>query len=291
MNIRRNSIISLLIGAAMIFGSVDSFSENRPGQRRTSISSGSHRQTNSRHKDKNGRPNKHSEKRHNNRPNNRPNNNRPNNRPNRPDNNRPNNNRPNNNRPNFRPGNHNGGFNRPTSAPRPGVRNRAPRRYPSRPSWVRPLPPRPVHVYRHRPGVPAIRAVLGLNFGSSISANLNVLLGGSYNVTGYAPDAIFLNNVFQFGYTWPDVTLYYGSNGLSNGRFLYTAAQPGRSRFNAVYNNLCSLYGTPVSTSTNGGVVTVTWWGGNEGYVTLQYGPGTDANGNFAYCTDIIFGN
>lgn len=284
-------ITSLTLSAALILP-VSSFASGA-GQR-----PGNSRQTTHRNN---------SQGNNNNRPANRPNNNRP---TNRPDNNRPSN-RPgnsNNNRPgaghgNVRPGNpsHPGSSVRPgtpvrpghpgpsVSAPRPGTPVYAPLRYPSRPAWDRPLPPRPPRRVIV-PSAPVIPSILGISFGSMINSGISLLSQGGYNILGYASDAVYLSNVFQFGFDWPTVTIYYGNNGMSNARFQYSSLLPGLSRFNSVYSQLSTRYGRPVSNSWTNGVNTVVWAGGN-GYVSLVYGPAYDQFGNTAYYTDIIFGN
>ena len=206
---------------------------------------------------------------------------------------------------NKRPGNHNGynrphkpthrpGYGKPTSAPKPGNSSYMPPRYPSRPLWDRPLPPRPkppkgniVYVTTR----PSMSSILGLSFGSLINTGLATLTNAGYTIQGYADDAVYLNNVFQFGYKWPSVTIYYGNRGLCNARFQYSSPTPGNSRFNSVYARLCTTYGKPVSNTWENGVNTITWWGADNGYISLMHGPGLDRYGNTSYFTDIIFGN
>lgn len=225
--------------------------------------------------------------------------NRPGNPGNRPGNsdNRPGNpgNRPGN--PGIRPGGQSAprpgspAYNGPgISAPRPGSPSYvSPVRYPSRPAWDRPVPLRPAG-WMIVPSAPAIPQILGLPFGSLINAGISILTQAGYSLQGYAADAVYLNNVYQFGFDWPVVSVYYGNAGMSQTRFQYSTPFPGTSRFNSVYSQLTARYGAPWSNTWNNGVNTVTW-GASNGYVTLVYGPSADAYGNIIYYTDLIFGN
>ena len=261
----------------------------------------------------------------NNRPdNNRPsNNNRPgndwnhgNNRPgnngnhgnNRPDNNRPGNNgNHGNNRPgnngnhgNNRPGNDwhfgrpNGGGHGHVAPPRPGGPHRppmvAPPMRPHRPiahGWTRPVPP---PAWRPRPHAPAISAILGITFGTGFNISLDYLYGRGYIVDGYGDNRVYLRDVNQFNYYWPDATLYYGNGGLMRSEFLYSTSYPDMMRYTSLYNSLMSTYGAPVNYVTSGASVTATWFAPNSGYVTLQYSPQYSIGGALRYFTTITFG-
>ncbi len=164
--------------------------------------------------------------------------------------------------------------------------------YPGR--WERPLPPPPVFPVNIRPvyTVPSISSVLGLTFGTLIDVGLNSLIRAGYNVVGSVNDAIYLSNVMQFGYTWPQVSVYYGPSGLASTRFQYLSSGSSQSRYRSVYNQLCTLYGSPVLENVNNGIITATWWGGDRnGYVSLTFGPGVMQNGSVGYFTDIIYGS
>ncbi|MCM1291534.1 MAG: hypothetical protein NC201_04925 [Prevotella sp.] len=190
------------------------------------------------------------------------------------------------------------GYNTGHSAPRPGVgATPSPRpSYSYRPPvisrWERPLPPPPVRtqyvpVYR----VPSISNILGLTFGTLIDYGIRSLLTSGYDVAGTYSNGIYLNNVSQFGIIWPQVTIYYGVNGMNGARFQYSSYSPGNYNFNIAFNSLCAAYGNPVGSQTLNGVTSYTWWGGNNtGYITLQYGPGVAENGSYMYYTDLIYG-
>ena len=153
--------------------------------------------------------------------------------------------------------------------------------------YLPPRPPRPVYVTYN---VPTIGSVLGLAFGSFIDAGINTLFNNGYNVLGYVNNAVYLGNVRQLGYIWPETTVYYTDGLMSNAQFQYWSQAPDVVRFNNVYSELVSVYGAPVSSNTINGVTTVSWWGGNNtGYVTLQYGPGASTTGLTNYYTTLTY--
>lgn len=238
----------------------------------------------------------------NNRPGNRPNN--PGNRPgnNRPDHNRPGNNRPDHNRPgNNRPGNHRPdydrpGYNRPghhrPAPPRPRPSARPPHLRPGyrHPvpffnSWHRPLPPR---AWRPAPRYigPSFGTILGVALGTTMAVTVNSLLNQGYTVTGYGDNVVYLNNVPQMNYYWPDAAMYYNNGMLCGSTFTYPQTYYDMSRYNSLYNTFCSQYGMPVSTVNSGGVVSATWFGNGNRFVTLEF------NSNYGgYYTTLRFGN
>lgn len=238
----------------------------------------------------------------NNRPGNRPNN--PGNRPgnNRPDHNRPGNNRPDHNRPgNNRPGNHRPGYDRPgynrpghhrPAPPRPKPSARPPHLRPGyrHPvpffnSWHRPLPPR---AWRPAPRYigPSFGTILGVALGTTMAVTVNSLLNQGYTVTGYGDNVVYLNNVPQMNYYWPDAAMYYNNGMLCGSTFTYPQTYYDMSRYNSLYNTFCSQYGMPVSTVNSGGVVSATWFGNGNRFVTLEF------NSNYGgYYTTLRFGN
>ena len=219
----------------------------------------------------------------------RPNNNgvRPGNNGNRHD--RPNNGyRPGHNEPHrpgasngFRPG-HEHGWRPPyhAVAPRPPHMHHRP--------WARPVPP--PH-FRPRPGGPRLSAILGVTLGTALNISLNALMNGGYNVTGYGPSAVYLNGVNYFDCYWPDVTFNYNNSRFCNGEFVYSTYGYDRSRYNRLFQLLTTSYGAPVSSSGNNGSMTSTWWGYNNGYITLSYFPDYANNGRLRYYTVLSLGN
>lgn len=232
---------------------------------------------------------------------------------NRPDHGKPGYNKPGNNRPdhgnrppqnNFRPGqNHFGpghnnyapGHNRPGNPPHHGYRpgpNRPPHmRPPMRPGrpvmrpWSRPVPPprwRPVHRGT------LMGNILGLSFGIAINSALDNLYYGGYTIDGYMNNQVYLSGVNQFNIYWPDATLFFGSNGLVRSQFFRPTIGYDIGYYNSAYNNLCALYGPPVSQTSAGYTITSTWFGGAGDYISLQYTPMT--SGNYRYFTILTIG-
>ncbi len=207
-------------------------------------------------------------------------------------------NRPNgngHNRPNgngYHPGAGNGHHNHGISHNHAGHRptHLAPPRRPYRPNMYRPhYRPTPPPRWRPARGIPAIRGILGITFGTGISISLDYLYNSGYIVDGYANDVVYLRNVNQLNYIWTDAALYYGNRGLDASSFYYATPYYDMTRYNAVYNNLVALYGTPVAVNT-AGQLGATWFGGNQGYITLSFGASNVAGGALRYLTTLTFG-
>ncbi len=114
---------------------------------------------------------------------------------------------------------------------------------------------------------------------------LRTLLNQGYNVTSYGNNVVYLTNVPQMNYYWPDAALYYNNGALCGSTFTYPTAYYDMSRYNALYNTFCSQYGVPVSTVNQGGVISATWFGNGNRYVTLEF------NSNYGdYYTTLSFG-
>lgn len=208
-------------------------------------------------------------------------------------------------------GHNHGGRPSGTSAPRPGTHASRPRPHydyrvpgyrPPRPGggyWGTPCPNPHRVVYRVPPvpryvyvpaSVPTLGTILGLTFGSFIDAGINSLYNAGYNVSGYLSDAIYLSNVRQMGYMWPEVMVHYTDGLMSGTQFYNWSMMPDMSRYDALYRQLTGVYGMPVETSYTGGATTTTWWaGGGTGYVTLQYGYGPSASGVYSYYTSLTY--
>ena len=176
--------------------------------------------------------------------------------------------------------------------PRPGGGHWGPPPHNYHHHWSRPLPPPPPVTIHCHPGVPVIDMLFGVPFGMFIDYSINSLVQMGYNVLGYANNAIYMNSVPQFGYTWDDVQLYYNDGLFSSACLQYWSSSSSRSRFNSVYNQLCSLYGSPVSNNSSNGITSYTWWGGNQtGYVTLEFGYGRSDDGHAGYFTTVFYGS
>lgn len=241
-----------------------------------------------------------------------------NNNPGRPGNNnnghRPGNNnnghRPGNNNNGHRPGNngHNpgrpghGGYNpgrphRPGGDYRPNRPNRPhrptvivpphrPHRPPMRP-WSRPVPP---PSWRPRPAAPVIASILGITFGTAINMSLDYLINRGYTIDGYGNDAVYLRDVNEMSYYWPDATLYYGAGGLARSEFLYSTSYPDPMRYNSLYTRFNRTYGPPINIVRTGGVLSATWFAPNRGYVTIDYRSQYSLGGDLRYFTTLTFG-
>lgn len=226
----------------------------------------------------------------------------------RPGNNNPG--RPGNNNNGHRPGNngHNpgrpghGGYNpgrphRPGGDYRPNRPNRPhrptvivpphrPHRPPMRP-WSRPVPP---PSWRPRPAAPVIASILGITFGTAINMSLDYLINRGYTIDGYGNDAVYLRDVNEMSYYWPDATLYYGAGGLARSEFLYSTSYPDPMRYNSLYTRFNRTYGPPINIVRTGGVLSATWFALNRGYVTIDYRSQYSLGGDLRYFTTLTFG-
>jgi len=152
----------------------------------------------------------------------------------------------------------------------------APPHRPYRPVIARPhYRPVPPPAWRPRRGIPVIRGILGLTFGAAINVSLDYLYNSGYTVDGYGNNIVYLRNVPAMNYIWTDGALYYGNGGLDASSFYYSTPGYDLTRYNAVYSNLVNVYGMPVTVNNTGGVMSSTWFGGNNGYITLSFGAGT----------------
>ena len=157
---------------------------------------------------------------------------------------------------------------------------------PPRP-YYRPTPPpsfRPYH------GCPTFRTIFGITFGTTINLSLDYLYRNSYNVYGYGNDVIYLRNVNQYGYLWPDATLFYGSTGLVGTQLIFSTNYHDHARYNMVFNSLIGQYGNPISVQNTSNGMTATWWGYDGQYITLEFRPSYTNNGQLRYFTTLSFG-
>ena len=188
---------------------------------------------------------------------------------------RPGGGKPGNGRPGVgnRPGNshgwHPGG---PAHVPvlRPGVsrppvmsRPHRPGLAPSRP-FYRPVPPA---AWRPARRISLWSDILGITVGMTVNTAIDRLLYGGYTIDGYGSNEVYLRNVPQFNFYWPDATMYYGPGGFIGSRFFYSTIGYDMSRYRDVYNVLCGRFGMPVN--VNGSEVT--WYGTGNQYVTLDF--------------------
>lgn len=87
-------------------------------------------------------------------------------------------------------------------------------------------------------------------------------------------------------YVWTDAALYYGTGGLDASSFYYSTPYYDAGRYNNVYRALVNTYGYPVATDNAGGMMSATWFGGNNGYITLSLGAGSTGR----FLTTLTFG-
>ncbi len=105
--------------------------------------------------------------------------------------------------------------------------------------YRRPTPP----PHWHPAGrYPAIRTVLGITFGTSFALSLDHLYGNGYTVDGYGNDMVYLRNVTQLNYLWPDATLSTGIGWSDRIRIFYSTSVYDPSRYNYVYRDLVRAY-------------------------------------------------
>ena len=306
----RNLLVASTIAVGMILTPYAEAQVSRPAPTRSSATSRNDRNNNNKTNNRPSRPvntgnnSRPGNNGNNSRPGNGSNNSRPGNNGNHNGNSKPGNNgnykpgKPGNNgnhNGNYKPGNngnHNGNHNsgvshwpgyRPPSGPAPVVRPGT-----HRPNWSTPVPPphrnyrpigrpipRPVPPHGYHPchTAPVIHTILGITFGTLYNASLDYLYSKGYEIDGYADNTVYLRNVPEMGYTWPDATIYYDSYGrLASSQFIYSTSFSALGRYDRLYHTLSMTYGSPVSASWNGAHRETIWYGGDaRGYVSLEY--------------------
>lgn len=133
---------------------------------------------------------------------------------------------------------------------------------------------------------PSFGTILGVTIGATIDLSLRTLINQGYNVTSYGNNVVYLNNVPQMNYYWPDAALYYNNGALYGSTFTYPTSYYDMSRYNALYSTFCSQYGAPVTTVNNGGIISATWFGNDNRYVQLEFNSTYSGN----YYTTLSFG-
>lgn len=114
-----------------------------------------------------------------------------------------------------------------------------------------------------------------------------MLVNSGYAVDGYGSNVVYLRNVREANYMWPDATFYYGPNGgFDRSEFLYSTPYPDPMRYNMLYNSFVNTYGPPLNV-INGAA---TWFAPNRGYITLQYNQQQSLGGQFRFFTTLTFG-
>lgn len=169
-----------------------------------------------------------------------------------------------------------------------GYRPAPPPRHDHWPRYHRPTPP-PHYVCRGHG--PSFGSILGMVLGTAYNVSLGYLYNNGYSVAGYGNDAIYLNNVSQMNYNWPNAVLYYNNGMLASSQYIYSTAWQDTGRYNMLYNTFCNQFGYPASINNTGLNLSATWFGYDGRFVTIQYAPGYNANGTGCYYTTLTFGN
>ncbi|MDE6449955.1 MAG: hypothetical protein K2L41_07725, partial [Muribaculaceae bacterium] len=177
-------------------------------------------------------------------------------------------------------GSHNHGGYHPTPPPPP--------RHDHWPRYHRPTPP-PRYVCHHHG--PSFGSILGMVLGTAYNASLSYLYNNGYTVAGHGNNSIYLNNVSQMNYRWPNAVLYYNNGLLNSSQYIHSSTWHDTSRYNDLYNSFCRQYGVPASVSNTGMVMSASWFGYDGRFVTIQYSPGYTGSGMACYYTTLSFGN
>lgn len=154
--------------------------------------------------------------------------------------------------------------------------------------WVRPIRPaawRPVRV------IPAIRPLFGLNFGMGLNVSINLLNNNGYSIHSYGDNIVYLNNVNELNYIWPEGMVFYENGGLARTQLYYSTPNYDTVRYNEVYSTLYAQFGAPVRTTLPGGGVQATWFSNDGGYVQLEFSSRPTYGGTNQFFTTLTFGN
>lgn len=156
------------------------------------------------------------------------------------------------------------------------------------PHFHRPVAPQHYHCGSR---YPSFTTMLGVMIGSAIDASLYHLERNGYEIAGCSNDAIYLNNVYQMNYRWPDAVMYYDNHGcLTASRYIYATSGYNISRFMSLYNRLCNQYGYPVSTNNRDCLRSATWFGYDGTFITIDFTHGHTAHGSPCYYTTLSYG-
>ena len=127
--------------------------------------------------------------------------------------------------------------------------------------------------YRPTTGCPDITGIFGISFGMSYYESLNYLYRRGYDIDGYYDNKVYLINVSELGFVWPDAIIRYNNRGFMKSAELHSSTNyNSTSRYTRIYNDLCRIYGMPIKYKAKKGEYKTVWYGGNgRGYVTLEY--------------------
>lgn len=144
--------------------------------------------------------------------------------------------------------------------------------------------PRPIRPYHYRPLDFILYDFLGVTIGSSLAYSLDCLASHNYIVVGYDDNTVFLRDVYQLGYYWPDATFYYDGGRLAASEYIYSTSYYSTSRYDRVYRSLVHRYGNPYRDGS------AYAWYGNSGYITLDLRTDYAADGSRRYFTVLTYG-
>ena len=77
--------------------------------------------------------------------------------------------------------------------------------------------------------------ILGITLGTAINASINALINDGYTVSSYGNDVVYLSDVPQMNFYWPDAALYYNGGRLYGSQFTYTTPYYDMGRYNSQY--------------------------------------------------------
>jgi len=127
--------------------------------------------------------------------------------------------------------------------------------------------------YQPSASAPRITGIFGLTFGYSYYKSLDYLFDRGYEIDGYSGKTVYLRNVNEMNFFWPDAIINYSSRGyLESAELHYSTRYDDYSRYSRLYTNLCDTYGVPVSHTNSGNNIETVWYGSDSrGYVELTY--------------------
>lgn len=161
--------------------------------------------------------------------------------------------------------------------------------YPSHHHHPTPPPPpcyhRPAPVHHHHCG-PSFGQILGMAVGSALNNSL-AYWSQNYQVASYNSNTVWLNNVYQANYMWPQAVITFNNNGImSRATYIDRSNYYDPVRYNALLGNLTAQYGAPAYINN----MTATWYGLNGQYLTLSYTTTPGAMGMNQYTTTLVQG-
>ena len=149
--------------------------------------------------------------------------------------------------------------------------------------YHRPVPPPSWHRYY---AGPTFGTILGVALGTTLDLSINALINSGYTVTNYGSNVVYLSNVPQMNLLWPNAAMYYNNGMLCGSQFTYPSPYYDMQRYNLLYNQFTGQYGVPVEQYNRGGVISSTWFGAGNRFVTLEF-----CNVGGQYYTTLSFGN